>query len=50
MLDDILKSGITDGEYVFIPTETSLACFFKDIPDEELVSYCDAELLTGGMR
>lgn len=48
MLDDILEKRDHEWWNRFYSDRDKPVPFFKDIPDEELVSYCDAGILTGG--
>lgn len=48
MLDDILEKRDHEWWNKFYSDRNKPVPFFKDIPDEELVSYCDAGILTGG--
>lgn len=48
MLDDILEKRDHEWWNKFYSDRNKPIPFFKDIPDEELVSYCDAGILTGG--
>ena len=48
MLDEILEKRDHEWWNKFYSDRNKPVPFFKDIPDEELVSYCEEGILTGG--